>query len=70
MEAATNLGSEAVDELRRTFKRDVFKHEVPKRVAPAELPAREKKAITQAAPSSELAETFRALAREVIARSG
>jgi len=70
VEAATNLGSEAVDELRRTFKRDVFKHEVPKRVALAELPAREKKAITQAAPSSELAETFRALAREVIARSG
>jgi chromosome partitioning protein len=69
VEANTNLGTKAVEELRRTFKRDVLGAEIPKWVALAELPAREKKAIVQAAPTSELADTFRARAREVRARA-
>lgn len=69
VEAATNLGAEAVAELRRTFKGQVFRAEIPKRIILAELPAREKKAIVQAAPSSDLADVFRGLAREVKKRA-
>jgi chromosome partitioning protein len=69
VEAHTTLGAEAVAELRRTFGREVFRVEIPKRIALAELPAREQKAITQAAPTSDLAELFRALAREVKKRA-
>lgn len=69
VEAHTTLGAEAVAELRRTFGRQVFRTEVPKRIILAELPAREQKAILQAMPSSEVAEAFRALAKEVSHRA-